>query len=402
MRITKAYRYELKPNRGQHILLAKHAGAARFAYNWGLAKRIEAYEKSKSSTNAIEQHRILNSLKATEFPWMYEVSKCAPQEALRDLDRAFQNFFRSFKQNKKTGFPKFKRKGIKDRFRLTGAIKVNKKSVQLPRLGKLRLKEAAQIIGRILSATVCRQADRWYVSLTVEIQRPAAAPIEGPSVGIDVGLSAFATTSNGEKIAAPKPLNRSIKKLRRLSKQHSRKQKGSNNRRKSALLLARQHRKIGNQRIDFHHKLPTKLAKTKSIIVIEELDVKSMQQNSWLSRSIADAGWGGFIRMLEYKTSWYGSKLVKAPRYYASSKICSCCQDVKSQMPLHIREWTCQTCSSHHDRDINAAKNLLNLSTGSSPGIYACGDSSCEIGQKPISNVSMKQELINGIFVHKL
>ena len=402
MLIKRAYRYELKPNIAQRILLAKHAGSARFAYNWGLAARIEKYEKDGISTNSIEQHRLLNSLKGSQFSWMYEVSKCAPQEALRDLDRAFQNFFHRQKSGKKGGFPKFKRKGINDHFRLTGTIKVNKQSIQLPRLGIIRLKECAEVRGRILSATVSRQADRWYVSVTVECEIENSQPVEGPAIGIDVGLTSFVTTSEGEKTISPKPLNKSLEKIRVLNKKQSRKQKGSSNYKKSSLLLARQHRKIGNQRTDFHHKLSTRLAKTKSIIVVEDLDVQTLQQKNRLSRGIADAGWSGFIRMLAYKTEWYGSKLIRAPRYYSSSKICSHCQHKAIQMPLNIREWVCQRCSTQHDRDINAAKNLLKLSTVSSTGIYACGDSSCGIGQKSISNVSMKQEVMNGIFVHKL
>jgi putative transposase len=162
MEVNCAYRYELKPNVAQRILLAKHAGTARFAYNWGLAQRKTLYEQDKKSTNAIEQHRLLNSLKATDFPWMYEVSKCAPQEALRDLDRAFKNFFRGIAQGVTTGFPSFKKKGDRDSFRLTGVIKFKGKSVQLPRLGFIRLKETPKIQGRILSATIIREADRWY------------------------------------------------------------------------------------------------------------------------------------------------------------------------------------------------------------------------------------------------
>ena len=157
--------YELNPNICQRIFLAKHAGAARFAYNWGLAQRKALYEQDKKSTNAIEQHRILNSLKAKDFPWMYEVSKCAPQEALRDLDRAFKNFFRSIVEGGTSGFPSFKKKGDRDSFRLTGTIKLKEKHIQLPRLGLIRLKETPKIQGKILSATVVREADRWYVCI---------------------------------------------------------------------------------------------------------------------------------------------------------------------------------------------------------------------------------------------
>ena len=404
MKTNCAYRYELKPNISQRIHLAKHAGVARFAYNWGLALRIELYEKEKKSTNAIEQHKLLNSLKASQFPWMYEVSKCAPQEALRDLDRAFKNFFRGLNQTQKVGFPKFKKKNYQESFRLTGTIEIERTTIQLPRLGTIRLKEHSKVKGRILSATVSREADRWYVSLTVEKEIPNPTPLEGETIGIDVGINQFAILSNGEKKTAPKPLEEKLKKLKRLSKQHHRKVKGSKNRKKSALKLAKHHRKIRNIRKDFLHKYTTELAKTKSVIIVEDLDIKGMLQGPYKhNRSIHDAGWGEFRRMLEYKTTWYGSKLIIAPRYYPSSKLCSHCGFLVNKMPLTIREWRCQRCNSHHDRDINAAKNLRNYYTGSSPGIYACGDpSGGGTGNWSTSHESMKQELMNGIFVHKL
>ena len=403
MKLNRAYRYELKPNQSQRILLAKHAGTARFAYNWALAQRIELYEKEKKSTNAIEQHKLLNSLKATQFPWMYEVSKCSPQEALRDLDKAFKNFFRGLKLKQPVGFPKFKTKGMHDSFRLTGTIKIHNKEIQLPNLGILRLKEQSRLQGRILSATVSREADRWYVSVAVEQHLEDPKPVLGETIALDVGINCFAALSNCEKIVSPKPLEKKMKRLKRASKQHSKKLKGSNNRKKSALKLARQHRQIRNNRKYFHHKFSTQLAKTKSVIVIEDLDIKRMLSGKRYNRSIHDAGWGEFRRMLEYKTTWYGSKLVIAPRFFPSSKKCSSCNFLAETMPLKIRQWSCPSCKSSHDRDINAAKNLLNYYTESSSGIYACGDpSNGGTGNWSTSYGSLKQELTNGIFVHKL
>lgn len=377
MLINKAYRYELKPNASELILLAKHAGAARFAYNWALNLRIEMYEKEKAHTDAISQHKLLNLLKPTHFPWMYEVSKCAPQEALRDLDKAFKNFFRGIKQGKYIGFPKFRKKGRREKFRLTGTIKIENKEIQLPRLGKLKLKEKSKVKGKILSATVSKEADRWYVSLLVEtsLQVPTHEEKKEP-VGIDVGLHCFAALSNGDKHLSPKPLAKKLKRLKTISKQHSRKVLRSNNRKKSALKLARLHRKIRNTRQDFLHKLSTHLAKTKSEIIIEDLDIKGMLNRFNLNRSIHDASFSEFRRQLSYKTLWYGSKLIVAPRFFPSSKTCSTCEKIREEMPLSLRSWQCSHCNSLHDRDINAAKNLLRFSTGSSPGIYACADTS--------------------------
>ena len=232
------------------------------------------------------------------------------------------------------------------------------KEIQLPRLGIIRLKEKTKVRGRILSATLVREAERWFVSLPVEMEKPDPKPVEGDPIGIDVGLTCFAALSNGDKILAPKPLAKSLKQIKRASRQHSRKVKGSNNRKKTALRLARIHRKNRNIRKDFLHKQTTMLAKTKTVIVLEDLDVKGMLRNKGLSRHISDAGWREFRSKLEYKTKWYGSTLVIAPRFYPSSKTCSTCGHLVAKLPLEIRKWQCIECQSIHDRDVNAAKNL--------------------------------------------
>ena len=380
MLCNQAYRFELKPEVNQRILLAKHAGCARFAYNWALAKRIELFETKEGKerfTTAIEQQRVLNRLKSSEFPWMYEVSKCAPQEALRDLQRAFDNCWRARKSGKALGFPKFKRKGTRDSFRLAGTIKARGDTVQLPRLGEIRTKEVThKLKGRILSATVSCEADRWFVSFAVNRERVEPTPVIGEAIGIDVGLDAFATLSNGDKREAPKPLRNNLKRLKRLSKKHSRKQKGSNHRQKSAFGLARVHRSIRNKRCDFLHKLATELTKTKSVIIVEDLKVKGMVRNWRLSQSMTDIGWGAFRRMLEYKSKWYGSTLAIAPRFYRSTKMCSVCSHVVDVLALSVWRWACPSCQAAHDRDVNAAKSLLKIYTGSSPEIDACGDPS--------------------------
>lgn len=388
MLVNQAYRYELKPNNKQRTMLLKHAGVARFAYNWALAQRIKLFEENDGKdrfTNAITQHRQLNALKREEFPWMYDVSKCAPQEALRNLDKAFTNFWRGRKSGKVVGFPKFKKKGAHDSFTLTGSIHVSRGSIQLPRLGKMRTKEdTTKFDGRILSATVSREADRWFVSLSVEREREIPVRTDNEAVGIDLGVNCFAVIHDGantEYIHAPKPLANSLKRLQRASKKHSRKQKGSNNKRKSTMRLARLHRSIRNQRKDFLHKLTTTLAKTKRVIAIEDLHVKSMIQNHCLARSIADSGWGEFRRMLGHKTLWYNSVLLIINRFAPSSKACSQCGAINDKLTLSDRIWVCMACGAVHDRDENASKNIRQLGlalldTGSSPGINACGDSS--------------------------
>lgn len=383
MLTNQAYRYELQPTKRQLSLIRQHAGTARFVYNWGLQERLRIFKDNEGKdrfVSAIDQHKAWNIWKRINAPWWSEVSKCAPQEALRNLDLAFRKFWKGRMRKRRVGFPKFKKRGARDSFRLTGLLKiVGARKVQLPRLGKIRTKESTETFkGRILSATISREAERWYVSFSVEVKRPDPKPVIGPIVGVDVGLSHFATLSDGTQIDSPKPLRANLHRLQRRSRQHSRKQKGSSNRRKSALHVARLHRRIKNQRKDFLHKLSTSLARTKQAIVVEDLNVAGLSKNRRLSRSIMDAGWSEFRRMLEYKTVWYGSKLVVADRFYPSSKTCSACGAKKDSLTLSDRVFQCDACGAEIDRDLNAARNLAALCTGSSPGSNACGDDSAE------------------------
>lgn len=397
MLINQAFKYELNPNDRQAGLLIKHCGVARFAWNWGLARRIELYKTKEGKerfTTAITQHKELNALKKSEFSWMYEASKCAPQEALRNLDKAYSNFYRGLREHKKVGFPKFKKKGAHDSFRLNGSVTIVGNAIQLPRIGIVRTKEhTSKFKGRILSATVSREANRWYCSLSVEVDRVETQPITGEVVGIDLGLSEFAVISDGKgyrHIDAPKPLKKVLAKAKRLSKQQSRKQKGSSNRKKANLRLAMQHRKVKNIRKDFLNKLTTELAKAKSVIVIEDLNVKGMQSKKrHLGRSISDVSWGEFRRQLEYKTLWYGSRLIEIPRFEPSSKRCSKCGVINQDLELSDRIWICQNCGTTHDRDENASDNIRDyglkiLATESSSGSNACGESVSPILNKAV------------------
>jgi putative transposase len=367
MLVHQAFRYELAPTPAQRAALTNHAGAARWAWNWGLAVRRKAWQRRRQTLNAMDLHRLLNRLKRTaRYGWLYEVSKCAPQEALRDLDRAYANWWRSRKQGRRVGRPRFKKKGrCPERFRLTGAIRVEQDAVVLPRIGRVRTKEATgKFCGRILLASCRREADRWYVALTVEAARPDPVAVTGPVVGVDRGIRAFAVCSDGTRIDSPRALTRGLRRLRRRGRAVTRKQPGSANRRRAVLALARCHRHIRNQRVDALHKATTALAKAKSVIVVEDLHVAGMVRNRQLARAIADQGWAEFHRQLAYKTAWYGSRLLVAPRFYPSSKTCSSCGLLKTTLPPDMRMFSCEGCGLMIDRDLNAARNPARLAGG--------------------------------------
>jgi putative transposase len=372
----------------------KHAGCARFAYNWGLEERIKRFNSEEGKdrfTNYFRQHRELNRIKRSHFPWMYEVSKCAPQEALRDLHKAFTNFWRGRKKRKKVGFPKFKKKGRQDSFKLLGAIRLFEKLVQLPRIGRLRLKEKPAVFGRILSATISRKADRWFISFTVEQERQEPALVEGSKVGVDLGIKSLATLSTGIVVENPRPLSKKVRKLRRISRQISRKQKGSKNRQKAVTRLSRLHWRIGNIRLDCIHKLTTYLAKNHSQIIIENLNVQGMMKNRHLSQPLSDSSFSEFRRQLEYKTKWYGSKLIVAPRFFPSSKRCSKCGDIKANLTLSTRLFSCEHCGQEIDRDLNASLNLKSVAASWAETQNACLETG---GYRPIKGQcpSMMQE----------
>ena len=396
MLINKAYRYELDPNNIQRSHLVQHAGVARFTYNWGLEQRIKQYKNNQGNdrfTDAMKQNKLLNSLKKTEFSWMYETSKCAPQEALRDLHQAFQNFYRGLKSGKNVGFPRFKRRGVRDSFRLYGTIKFHKRAIQLPRIGKVRIKEKRKCYysGRILSVTVRRRANRWFVSVTVKEEIPEPQPVRGIPVGVDLGVKTLATLSDGTIYANQRALGKRLRKLRQLHRKLSRKEKGSKNREKARLRLAKMYLKVFNIRQDTLHQLTTYLAKSHSKIVIENLCVSGMLKNRRLARAIADVGFYEFRRQLEYKSQWYGSELIVVSRTYPSSKLCSRCGHRKKNLSLSERLYKCEQCGVRIDRDLNAALNLVAVSLPETEN--ACGEEVRHSKSSEICNAaSMKQE----------
>jgi putative transposase len=400
--VTRAYKTELDLNDQQVTACNQHAGAARFAYNWGLKRKQEAYKATRRSPSAIDLHRELNALKKTDLPWMYEVSKCAPQEALRNLDSAFSHFFRRWHLKQagqykgKLGYPKLKsKKKGPGSFRLTGSVVVYRDSIHLPRLGRLRLKERDYLPTsgvKILSATVSEQAGHWYVSVQVE-QAQAIPENLGPVVGVDLGVKALATFSDGTVIPNPRHLKRHLKKLKRLHRVVSRRTTGGQNRKKAARRLAKLYRKVANQRKSTLHQVTTTLTKTKSVIVIEDLNVSGMLKNHHLAQSIADAGFYEFKRQLLYKAEWYGARVVLASRWEPSSKTCSGCGWVDEDLTLADRSFHCSQCGLVLDRDLNAALNLERLAASSADTVNACEGASAGAKRKPRVKLALvKQE----------
>ena len=375
MKILRGYKTELDLNNQQRSHSLKHEGTARFPYNWGLARRKATYQATAERRTAIDLHKELNRLKKTDYPWMYAVSKCAPQEALRDLDKAFENFFRRVKLKKagklrgKVGYPTFKsRKYGVGSFRLTGVIKVFDRHIQLPRLGRLKLKEHGYLPSegvKILSATVSEKAGRWFVCAKVEEEIPDPEPGQGVPVGVDLGIPTLATCSDPTSYENPKAFQKAHKKLRRLQGKLSRQDRGSSNREKTRKKIAQLLFRIANIRPGALHKATSGIvAKTKpnaqrpSMVALEDLNVNGMLMNHRLAPAIADVGMREFGRQLGYKTAWYGSQIVLADRWYPSSKKCSQCGVVKAQLRLSERIYHCDVCGLIIDRDLNAARNL--------------------------------------------
>jgi putative transposase len=370
-----AHRIALDLSDKQATYMARASGTARFAYNWALAEWGRQYAAWKEDNtcpkpNQMALRRQLNRIKRTKFPWMQEVTKCAPQLAIMQLGQAFQNFFAG-----RAKYPTFRKRGVHDRFSLSNdQFQVEDSRIRIPHLGWVRMREPLRFTGKILSATISRVADRWFVSIAVDTidARPPLPEAENQgAVGVDLGVKALATLSTGEAIPGPKPHKALLNRVRRLSRSLSRKQKSSRNRDKAKAKLARLHARIAAIRQDALHKLTTELTRKFHTIGIEDLNVKGMMKNRRLSRSLADMSFFEFRRQLEYKADWRGGQVVVADRFYASSKLCSMCGEKLETLPLTVREWTCPHCGTNHDRDVNAAINLRNTAVSST--VSACG-----------------------------
>lgn len=404
MLINRAYKTELRPDNKQRTLLEKSVGTARFAYNWGLQQRIDVYEKEKKFLTAIDQHKYLCAIKKTEFPWMYEVSKCAPQLALVDLDTAFKNFFRGLKRGQKVGFPKFKSKHKSTpAYHLdTNSFYVTNASIHLAKIGTVRLKEKSYIPVKNVKynfLTVSKTAGRWFASVQCEAEISDSSKPE-TVLGVDVGIKALATCSNGEVFENNKYLNKSKKKLAHAQKNLAKKKfepktkRSSKNRGKYKLKVQKIHFDIANKRKDDIHKMTSALAKTKPrYLSLEDLNISGMMKNHNLAGAIADASFNEIERQLSYKTAWYGGETLNVDRFFPSSKMCSVCGCLKEDLTLEDRIYICD-CGNIMDRDLNAAINLekYGMSTLSSRGIKACGES-IRPSDAIKEAVSVKQEI---------
>ena len=415
-----AHKIALDPTPEQAAYFARACGVARFAYNWALARWRQEYALRREylcgpKPSELALRRELNALKGSAFPWMREVTKNAPQQAIKDLGAAFESFFGG-----RAKLPRFKKKGrSNDSFRADNgtdkhhpnAVEVDCKRVRLPVIGWVRMREALRFKGRIKSATVSRVADRWFVSLGVEVDHVPPVRENQAAGGVDLGVKAMATLSDGSVIEGPKALRTNLRRLRRLSRALSRKAKGSANRRKAQARLARLHARIGNVRRDALHKATTSIVRKFAAVGIEDLNVRGMLRNGRLARAIADIGAFEFRRQLEYKAPMHASRVAVADRWFPSSKTCHVCGCVHDGLTLSDREWTCDGCGAVHDRDHNAALNLRlvaesSLAAASLPersggSVTACGEEGSGLGlaakAKPAST---KQELEHGMFVY--
>ncbi|MBO0696368.1 MAG: transposase [Verrucomicrobia bacterium] len=382
-----AHKIALDPNAAQRLYFARAAGTARFAYKWALAEWKRQYKAGEKPTE-VSLRRQLNAVKRAQFPWMYDVSKCVVQEAIIDLGAAFRAFF-----EKRGRYPKPKRKNGAASFcaaNEAGTFRTNGKRIKLPVIGWVRMREAVRFSGPLKRVTVSREGERWFASVMIDTDdiKPIIQP--EPVVGVDLGVTTLATLSVGPEVPGPKSHAAALKRLRRANKALARKKRFSANWRKAKRRLARVHTRVANIRRDPTHKLTTRLAKTFKAIGIEDLNVKGMAANRHLSRAVMDGGFFEFRRQLTYKTRLYGSRLVVADRWFASSKTCSCCGVVKATLALSQRTFSCDDCGFEAPRDLNAALNLAHVAASSAAS--ACGEPRSGAQRKPrVKRGSVKQ-----------
>jgi putative transposase len=372
MRVQKAFRYRIYPNQVQQAALAVQFGHARFVYNFGLAARKAHYFEHGKGINYNDTAYMLTVIKRF-VPWLKKADSQVLQQALRDLDRAYANYFKKAKQGTlpkpqpgqkprkdgmPLGYPRFKSKYDEQSIRYPERFELSGSRITLPKVGSIRAVFHRPVEGKMRSCTVTKtKCGQYFVSIQCEVE--IADPIQKPgTVGIDLGLKQFAVLSNGEQIEHPQFFRKSERRLKRLQRALSRTQKGSKGREKVRLRLARQHQKVANQRQDFLHQTSRRIANQFGTIKIENLNVCGMLKNHHLAKSISDSGWRRFGTFLDYKGQWAGSHVERVDRYFPSSKTCSVCGWINQDLQLHHRFWICLGCGAEHDRDKNASVNL--------------------------------------------
>jgi putative transposase len=358
-----AHKIALDLTDAQETYCRQAVGTARFCFNWGLAHWHMQYRNGeKPTTDNLKKE--WNALKYERYPWLADIHRDAHAQPFTHLNTAFQRFFQNVKDRKagkttiKVGYPTFKKKGVHDSFYIANdKVQVQGKRVRIPKLGWVRMREALRFTGKLMSAVVSRTADRWYVSLSVQVDACPPCENQAGRVGVDLGVKHLATLSTREKIDGPKPLKGALRKLRRLTRELARRVKFSANWHKTKARLARLHARIAAIRADALHKLTTRLTQTYAEIVIEDLHVKGMGQNRKLARAISDMGLGTFRRMLTYKAEAYGCEVTLADRWFPSTRLCVC-GVINETITLADRVFVCGDCGYTEDRDLHAAKNL--------------------------------------------
>jgi putative transposase len=362
--MLKAYKYRLYPNKAQVVLLNKHFGACRWLYNYGLAKKMQTYTETKTMISRFDLQAELPQLKRGDYTWLSEINSLSLQAVLRNLDTAYKNFFRD-----KKGFPKFKsKKSNRQSFCVVQNTKVNFEAgkISIPKFTDIKAVLHRQFDGQIKSSTISRTpSGKYYISILVETNQvipPKQELSEKQAIAFDLGIKSFLVASNGDVIDNPKFLRKSLYKLKKIQRWHSRKVKGSKNRAKHRIRLAVIHEKVTNQRTNWLHQLTSKYIKsTYNTFCIEDLAVKNMVKNHKLALSISDAGWLTFVNQLTYKSDWFGKNILTIGRFEPSSKICSKCGHINQDMTLKDRLFICPNCKFEIDRDYQASLNILSF-----------------------------------------
>jgi len=355
--MLKAFKYKLKPNNDQIVLLNKHFGSIRYVYNYFLNERKNEYENNKNTLNYYDNAKSLTELKTKdEFNWLKEINSQSLQYSLKSLDGAYQNFFKY-----KKGFPKFKSKKSKNSFSVPQSVSIKDNTLIIPKFRDgVKLIKHRDFEGKIKSCTISKTpTNEYFVSILVDTSNDFKFEKTNKVIGIDLGLKDFLITSEGYKYKNNRYTKTYAKKLK-IQQQHlSRKEKGSKKYEEQRLKVARLHKKITNSRVDNLHKISTDLIKKYDTIILEDLNIKGMVKNHKLSKHISDASWGTFISFLEYKAKWHDKEILKVDRFFPSSKTCNCCGYINQNLKLDMREWICPSCNTNLDRDINASKNIL-------------------------------------------